>query len=141
MRDARALAFTVRTTWGELETGAQRASVMMPGYLRLARWKLSRRLKVRTLWGVLPLLAALGVVACDLVPSDTGEGLRPILAPPPDLSKSKKAEPETPAAPWAYVLPVDHGVRADESGEGSFRAPRFHGEHNGIDLLAPVGTP
>ena len=43
--------------------------------------------------------------------------------------------------PWAYVLPVDHGVRTDESGHGYFRAPRFHGEHNGIDLLAPVGTP
>src|SRR5690606_19523797 len=43
--------------------------------------------------------------------------------------------------PWAYVLPVDHGVRADGSGHGSFRAPRFHGEHNGLDLLAPVGTP
>jgi hypothetical protein len=39
------------------------------------------------------------------------------------------------------VLPVDHGVRADESGDGHFRAPRFHGEHNGLDLLAPVGTP
>jgi len=43
--------------------------------------------------------------------------------------------------PWAYVLPVDHGVRTDESGHGYFRAPRFHGEHNGLDLLAPVGTP
>jgi hypothetical protein len=42
--------------------------------------------------------------------------------------------------PWAYVLPVDHGVRTDESGDGHFRAPRFHGEHNGLDLLAPVGT-
>ena len=43
--------------------------------------------------------------------------------------------------PWAYVLPVDHGIRADESGHGYFRAPRYHGEHNGLDLLAPVGTP
>ena len=43
--------------------------------------------------------------------------------------------------PWAYVLPVDHGVRTDASGHGYFRAPRFHGEHNGLDLLAPVGTP
>ena len=43
--------------------------------------------------------------------------------------------------PWAYVLPVDHGVRTDESGHGHFRAPRFHGEHNGLDLLAPLGTP
>ena len=43
--------------------------------------------------------------------------------------------------PWAYVLPVDYGVRADESGQGHFRAPRYHGEHNGIDLLAPLGTP
>lgn len=43
--------------------------------------------------------------------------------------------------PWAYVMPVDHGVRADETGHGHFRAPRYHGEHNGLDLLAPVGTP
>jgi murein DD-endopeptidase MepM/ murein hydrolase activator NlpD len=38
-------------------------------------------------------------------------------------------------------MPVDHGIRADRAGKGLFRAPRAHGEHNGIDLLAPVGTP
>jgi murein DD-endopeptidase MepM/ murein hydrolase activator NlpD len=44
------------------------------------------------------------------------------------------------AAPWAYVLPVDHGIRRDPGGKGFFLAPRAHGKHNGIDLLAPVGT-
>jgi len=58
----------------------------------------------------------------------------------PELAKYKHARPARPT-PWSYVLPIDHGVRADKSGEGSFRAPRFHGEHNGIDLLAPIGTP
>ncbi|MCC6524606.1 MAG: M23 family metallopeptidase [Polyangiaceae bacterium] len=43
-------------------------------------------------------------------------------------------------SPWGYVLPVDHGIRADTLGKGFFRAPRSHGEHNGLDLLAPVGT-
>jgi murein DD-endopeptidase MepM/ murein hydrolase activator NlpD len=42
---------------------------------------------------------------------------------------------------WGYVLPVDFGIRNDRAGAGSFRAPRRHGEHNGVDLLAPVGTP
>ena len=45
------------------------------------------------------------------------------------------------ASPWAYVLPVDHGIRRDRGGKGFFLAPRAHGKHNGIDLLAPVGTP
>ena len=43
-------------------------------------------------------------------------------------------------SPWSYIMPVDHGVRADKGGKGFFRAPRSHGEHNGLDLLAPVGT-
>jgi len=44
-------------------------------------------------------------------------------------------------AQWRYLMPVDHGIRADRGGKGHFLAPRNHGKHNGIDLLAPVGTP
>ena len=39
------------------------------------------------------------------------------------------------------MLPVDHGLRADRGGAGGFLAPRAHGSHNGVDLLAPLGTP
>ena len=59
----------------------------------------------------------------------------------PRLATRRVIEQATLKGPWAYVLPIDHGVRTDESGHGHFRAPRFHGEHNGLDLLAPVGTP
>ncbi len=38
-------------------------------------------------------------------------------------------------------MSIDAGLRKDKLGEGYFRAFRYHGEHNGIDLLAPVGTP
>ncbi len=59
----------------------------------------------------------------------------------PPLAQRRVTSRATLKGPWAYVLPVDHGVRSDESGHGYFRAPRYHGEHNGLDLLAPVGTP
>lgn len=53
------------------------------------------------------------------------------------------AGPPAPGVParWVWVLPVDHGIRADRGGAGGFLAPRAHGKHNGIDLLAPLGTP
>ena len=51
-------------------------------------------------------------------------------APPPELSET-----------WSWVMPVDHGVRSDDGGRGGFLAPRYHGRHNGLDLLAPIGTP
>ena len=57
---------------------------------------------------------------------------------------SRNATPRTPtmrSAGWNYPLPIDHGIRADRGGHGYFMAPRRHGYHNGIDLLAPVGTP
>jgi murein DD-endopeptidase MepM/ murein hydrolase activator NlpD len=37
-------------------------------------------------------------------------------------------------------MAVDHGIRADRAGRGHFGASRFHGKHNGLDLLAPIGT-
>ncbi len=73
--------------------------------------------------------------------------LRPESAPAPPVvdarGTSKLLEPAAPAIDeqWGHPLPVDHGVRGDDAGQGHFRAPRYHGEHNGLDLLAPLGTP
>ncbi len=89
---------------------------------------------------VVALLAVLLTGACGLVSGEGPNGDERNLIPLPELSKKSRAERRRPDAPWTYVLPVDHGVREDGSGKGHFRAPRFHGEHNGIDLLAPVGT-
>ncbi|MBI4956346.1 MAG: M23 family metallopeptidase [Myxococcales bacterium] len=63
-----------------------------------------------------------------------GGAPRLLAAPDPAAALAKLG------SPWGYVLPVDHGIRADTLGKGLFRAPRSHGEHNGLDLLAPVGT-
>jgi murein DD-endopeptidase MepM/ murein hydrolase activator NlpD len=71
-------------------------------------------------------------------------GPLPSLNPPNPLPLAAPPLPVAPARvapPWGYVMSVDHGIRADRAGKGFFRAPRGHGEHNGIDLLAPVGTP
>jgi murein DD-endopeptidase MepM/ murein hydrolase activator NlpD len=64
------------------------------------------------------------------------------------LGGTAAAEPSgpnstNPSSPqrWGYVLPVDHGIRHDSGGHGHFLAPRSHGRHNGVDLLAPRGTP
>jgi len=67
----------------------------------------------------------------------------------PSLAKRKYGAPEkaemprwAPASPtWAFPLLTDHGVRVDDGGQGNFLAPRSHGKHNGIDMLAEVGTP
>jgi murein DD-endopeptidase MepM/ murein hydrolase activator NlpD len=68
---------------------------------------------------------------------------------PPALSKPAPVEAPTaktpawtPAHPsFVYPLPFDYGIRKDVGGSGYFLAPRKHGKHNGVDLLAPVGTP
>jgi murein DD-endopeptidase MepM/ murein hydrolase activator NlpD len=105
-----------------------------------------------TLAAALPLLAACtsppsAPSGAKTAPSSTDEpalargvaARRPPPAPAPEPPAPKKLPPEI-ASPWSYVLPVDHGVRKDDGGGGAFLAPRYHGKHNGLDLLAPLGT-
>jgi len=64
-------------------------------------------------------------------------------APPPDPEPAPVVSEVTVAPPpprFGWVLPLDHGVRGDRAGQGWFLAPRYHGKHNGVDLLAPIGT-
>lgn len=115
---------------------APRRGMFAPERAKLRKW--ARRL--------LPMVALVGAsVACSLVSRGEGDGDSRLSLSPlaPDLSKPKLVAPPSvqSGAPWNYVLPVDHGVRTDQSGQGHFRAPRFHGQHNGLDLLAPIGTP
>ncbi len=95
--------------------------------------------------------AALALSSCSASEAGKLEGLSLPAAvvsaaaePAPELKKVVVAEtpkfvPEDPQL--AYVLGVDLGIRTDEGGQGHFLAPRSHGKHNGIDFLAPVGTP
>jgi murein DD-endopeptidase MepM/ murein hydrolase activator NlpD len=102
-------------------------------------------------------IAALSVVACTSPPAAPG-GSRALpgsdepalskAATPRDPQASKPGEvllPKKPVfeihQPWVWVMPVDHGIRSDQGGKGGFLAPRYHGRHNGVDLLAPLGTP
>ncbi len=147
-------------TAATLAAGLYRLELEVPARLRQWRWRAKRALlgfeglagplisavrAQRAAKKVLPLLALLGAtVACSSLVSKDGEKGSLALGPLPELSKPKvvpEREGNKRDAPWTYVLPVDHGVRSDKSGQGHFRAPRFHGEHNGLDLLAPVGTP
>lgn len=66
----------------------------------------------------------------------------------PPLQKVRPTDPPEEKRGWVpdeadfvFPLPLDWGVRKDTGGIGSFLAPRAHGKHNGIDFLAPVGTP
>lgn len=89
------------------------------------------------------------VVACSASDAQRVEKVQAShLADDVGLLKKAKQEPPKPPPAWApahpsfgFVLPVDHGLRADSGGEGSFLSPRAHGKHNGIDLLAPLSTP
>lgn len=61
-----------------------------------------------------------------------------VTPPPPTPEASVPVVDENPRFGW--VLPLDHGIRNDKGGQGAFLAPRYHGQHNGVDLLAPLGT-
>jgi murein DD-endopeptidase MepM/ murein hydrolase activator NlpD len=96
------------------------------------------------------LCAIVSLAGCSASEANRLEGILPpaaisaVAQPAPELKKVVVAEtpkfaPRDPA--FAYVLGVDMGVRSDDGGKGFFLAPRAHGKHNGIDFLAPVGTP
>lgn len=137
--DGRGRTGLLRRLWRTFRIGASHSWRVLPGQVRLWKWRAGRVLQR---W--MPVLGLLSMtVACGWVSQEgLGDAPAPVLAPAPSLSKTRApASRKRADAPWTYVLPIDHGVRVDESGKGHFRAPRFHGEHNGIDLLAPIGTP
>ena len=106
-------------------------------------------------WGA--LLVATGACTSPPAPQPTASGggsqdftppaAKVVPKPPASVAQSpadEKAERSVPPdldEPWGYVLPADYGVRHDRGGGGAFLAPRYHGKHNGVDLLAPIGTP
>ncbi len=64
---------------------------------------------------------------------------KPAAPLPPEPKPPPSLKPEL-RQPWLYPLASDHGIREDKGGRGGFLAPRTHGKHNGLDLLAPIGT-
>lgn len=58
---------------------------------------------------------------------------KPQPGPEPVVSEPKLSNP------WVWVMARDYGVRNDGAGQGGFLAPRYHGSHNGLDMLAPIG--
>lgn len=142
--------FVLRALWGHMRLAKFRLehALTTPGEpLHSAVTKVAARLNdpalLHGLRRILPsILLGGATIACGFMSKgDSDPGMVPMLVPnAPELAKKTKSEIPRDT-PWSYVLPVDHGLRQDKSGDGSFRAPRFHGEHNGIDLLAPIGTP
>lgn len=150
-------------TLGDLRLGALRAQRSLKGSWRFLRWSVKKSLgigqfhwtrknallqvreglksaRVRRIAALTLAYVMLSSCSSFEMPGNPESFTLPAFAP--ELSKPRRLrEAPTQKTPWVYVLPVDHGVRTEESGKGHFRAPRFHGEHNGIDLLAKVGTP
>jgi murein DD-endopeptidase MepM/ murein hydrolase activator NlpD len=107
--------------------------------------------------GLAGAIASFSLLACTSPPSaPAGSRSAPLGSDEPALSKAvipreppraamPEALPKKPPPqldePWDWVMPVDHGIRSDDGGKGGFLAPRAHGRHNGVDLLAPLGTP
>ncbi len=94
----------------------------------------------------LALLACSGSETVRLEQALTLPSSLPALEAGPELKKVVPVEVPVPPfkpkeTPWSYVLAVDYGIRTDDGGKGHFLSPRAHGRHNGIDFLAPVGTP
>lgn len=87
-----------------------------------------------------PRLALALLGACLAFAADAGAGPKAEKPEPASQGRKLAASSVSPMN-WSYPLPVDHGIRRDPGGSGYFMAPRRHGAHNGLDLLAPVGTP
>ncbi len=113
---------------------------------RLGRIRVELAVRFRSIF--FALSSALGAACASPAPPPS-----PGPAPPPTepalVKPAPRAEPEARpeppvtlpklSSPWVWVMSVDHGVRNDAAGEGGFLAPRYHGAHNGLDMLAPLG--
>jgi murein DD-endopeptidase MepM/ murein hydrolase activator NlpD len=100
-----------------------------------------------SLCAALPLLLGCDSLTRDIRPAPSGELPELSAAKPAKAPEPTKTESPAPSAdlvvknPWVHILAVDHGIREDQGGKGHFLAGRGHGKHNGIDFLAPLGTP